>query len=74
MVSFEKCRAVLDFVGGKRVAKIDIQVSTVEELPHLGDVIGDYVLAAGSTAQIIQSDKPLYLTIDANGTWYPEQS
>ena len=31
-------------------------------------------IQAGSIAQIVQADSPTFVTLDANGTWYPEQS
>ena len=50
----------------------DIQVSTADELPALGGTIGVYVIEAGTIAQVIQDAK--FLTLDASGKWYPEQS
>lgn len=69
MVSFEKARVVLDF-DGKRIAKVDLQVSTVSELPSMGAMVGEYCVAAGSIAQVIQNGK--WYTMDATGTWYDE--
>lgn len=48
----------------------DMQVSTADELPTLGGTVGVYVIEAGTIAQVIQNAK--FLTLDANGTWYPE--
>ena len=44
------------------------------DLPTLGgDFCGTKVLP-GSIMQIVTADEPTYLTLDADGTWYPEQS
>lgn len=61
-------------VDGNCNAVLDLQVSTVAKLPDMGDTIGLYTIAPGSTAQIIQADSPTFVTLDDNGTWYPEQS
>lgn len=50
----------------------DIQVSTAEELPTLGGYVGVNAIEAGTIAQVIQDAN--FLTLDENGTWYPEQS
>jgi hypothetical protein len=69
MVRIEKER----FKDGNGNAVLDLQVSTVAELPDLGSTIGfNEKLGAGSIAQIIQTGD--FVTLDANGTWYPEQS
>jgi hypothetical protein len=69
MVRIEKER----FKDGNGNAVLDLQVSTVAELPYLGSTIGfNEKLGAGSIAQIIQTGD--FVTLDANGTWYPEQS
>lgn len=57
------------FNDGAGNAVVDIQVSTAEELPAKGDVIGYNVkIKAGSIAQVIQSGT--FYTLDDNGTWY----
>lgn len=53
---------------------VDMQVSTTAELPDLGENVEGIVIAAGSIAQIIQADSPTFVTLDDDGTWYPEQS
>jgi hypothetical protein len=69
MVRIEKER----FKDGNGNAVLDLQVSTVAELPYLGSTIGfNEKLGAGSIAQIIQTGD--FVTLDANGTWYPEPS
>lgn len=48
---------------------LDIQVSTVSELPALGNKLGSkLIVMAGSTAQVIQTGA--WYTLDENGTWY----
>lgn len=49
---------------------VDIQVSTVPELPDKGDVVSGCVIAAGSIAQIIQTGA--FVTLDDDGNWYDE--
>ena len=70
MVRIEKER----YVDGNYNAVLDLQVSTTAELPDMGDTIGLYTVAPGSIAQIVQADEPTFLTLDEDGTWYPEQS
>ncbi len=70
MVRIEKER----YVDGNYNAVLDLQVSTVAELPDMGDTIGLYTVAPGSIAQIVQADEPTFVTLDDDGTWYPEQS
>lgn len=69
MVRIEKERNV----DGNYNAVLDLQVSTTAELPDMGDTIGLYTVAPGSIAQIIQADLPTFVTLDNDGTWYPEQ-
>lgn len=70
MVRIEKER----YVDGNYNAVLDLQVSTTAELPDIGDTIGLYTVAPGSIAQIVQADSPTFVTLDDDGTWYPEQS
>ena len=72
MVRIEGIRDVTTTGNGVQIAVLDLQVSTVAELPDLGDMVESYKLQAGSIAQIIQSDT--MVTLDDDGTWYPEQS
>lgn len=59
---------------GVTIAVLDGQVSEATDLPTLGgDFCGAKVLP-GSVMQIVQADSPTFVTLDANGTWYPEQS
>lgn len=62
------------YENGVLVARLDLQVSTEEELPHLGDTVENYTVAAGTIAQIIQSDEPTFLTLDEDDDYYPTQS
>ena len=59
---------------GVTIAVLDGQVSEASELPTLGgDFCGAKVLP-GSMMQIVQADEVTFVTLDADGTWYPEQS
>ena len=52
-------------------AVLDLQVSTVAELPTLNDFLpgsNRYIVAAGSIAQVVQIGA--WYTLDANGSWY----
>lgn len=62
------------YENGALTARLDLQVSTRAELPHIGDTVEGYTVAAGTIAQIIQSDEPTFLTLDENDTYYPTQS
>lgn len=53
---------------GAICAKVDIQVSTADELPELGGEVGGMKIQAGTSAQIIKAGK--FGTIDEDGTWY----
>ena len=60
---------------GNLCAKLELQVSTSDDLPDIGEVVGGYKVQPGSFAQIIQANT--IVTLDDNttaGTWYPEQS
>lgn len=70
MIRVEKVR----YNDGLKNAVMDIQVSTAAELPSLNDVVCGLKIIAGSIAQIVQADSPTFVTLDADGTWYPEQS
>jgi hypothetical protein len=52
------------------LAVADIQVSTRDELPAEGEIVGDLILQPGSIAQIIQEGE--FVTMDADFAWYPE--
>ena len=65
MLRIEKVRAN----DGAGNAVLDIQVSTVAELPALDEELGmRLTVKAGSIAQVIQTGA--WYTLDANGTWY----
>lgn len=51
---------------------VDMQVSTAQDLPALNGNVEGIIIAAGSIAQIIQTGA--FVTLDDDGTWYPEQS
>lgn len=65
MLRIEKVR----FNDGAGNAVVDIQVSTAQELPAMGETIGySMKVKAGSIAQVIQSGA--FYTLDDDGTWY----
>lgn len=70
MIQIEKIR--IDVT--KDIKVVDMQVSTAAELPDKGENVGGIIIAPGSIAQIIQADSPTFVTLDDDGTWYPEQS
>lgn len=54
---------------GSGRAVLDLQVSTVAELPALNEELGVRMkVGAGSIAQVIQTGS--WYTLDENGTWY----
>ena len=54
---------------GSGRAVLDLQVSTVAELPALNEELGmRLIVGAGSIAQVIQTGE--WYTLDDNGTWY----
>lgn len=59
---------IVSYNSGKPSTKMILQVSTVDELPALGDIVEGALVAAGSYAILIQAGK--IATLDANGTWY----
>lgn len=64
-----------DAESGKTIAVLDLQVSTASDLPAIGDVVENYIIAAGSNAQIVRASTPTFVTLDGDdGNWYPEQS
>lgn len=70
MQRIENIRASWTDSTGVRHIVADLQVSTADELPTIGGYVGVNVIEAGTIAQVIQDDK--FLTLDANGTWYPQ--
>lgn len=74
-IRVEKPREVKGILNGKIIAVLDLQVSTAEDLPAIGDVVENYIIAAGSCAQIVRASSPTFVTLDGDdGNWYPEQS
>lgn len=64
----------LDAESGKTIAVLDLQVSTASDLPAIGDVVENYIIAAGSNAQIVRASTPTFVTLDGgDGNWYPLQ-
>jgi len=74
LVKFVRAWQLLGEMNGKMLAKLDLQVETADDLPSIGDEINEYIVAAGSNAQIIQSSEPTFVTLSETGTWFPEQS
>ena len=63
-----------DAESGKTIAVLDLQVSTASDLPAIGDVVENYIIAAGSNAQIVRASSPTFVTLDGgDGNWYPLQ-
>lgn len=46
-----------------------LQVSTRDDLPAIGTALQDGKVGAGTIAQVIQTDE--FVTLDANGSYYP---
>ena len=74
MVHIEKLNQISYTPDGEALAWYDLSVSTAAELPALNSVVFGAKIQAPSRAQIIQADEPTIVTLDENGTWYPEQS
>ena len=74
MVHIEKINQISYTPDGEALAWYDLSVSTAAELPALNSVVFGAKIQAPSRAQIIQADEPTIVTLDENGTWYPEQS
>lgn len=65
----------IDAETGKQVAVVDMQVATAADLPALGDAVGNFIIAGGSTAQIVEADTVTFVTLSGgSGEWYPPQS
>lgn len=67
-IRVEKPREIKGLLNGKIIAVLDLQVSTAEDLPAIGDVVENYIVAAGSIAQIIESGQ--WATLNDDGKWY----
>ena len=73
MLRVERTREdVYDPATGVHTCVLDLQVSEASDLPEKDGFIGNAKVAPGSIAQIIQSTT--FVTLDDDGTWYPEQS
>lgn len=70
-----KPREVQGYQDGKTIAVLDLQVATAADLPDLGDVVENYIVAAGSTAQIVETDETTFVTLSGDSEeWWPDQS
>jgi hypothetical protein len=68
MLTVENARQIIGYQSGRAVAKLNLQASTASDLPELGSVVEEYIVAAGSIAQIIRAAE--IRTLDSDGTWY----
>ena len=74
-VRVEKPREILGFQDGKTVAVLDLQVATAADLPELGAEAENYIVAAGSIAQIVEAEEPTWVTLSGDSEeWWPDQS
>lgn len=74
-VRVEKPREILGFQDGKTVAVLDLQVATAADLPEIGGVVENYIIAAGSIAQIVEAEEPTWVTLSGDSEeWWPDQS
>lgn len=65
----------IDHETGKIIAVVDMQVGTAADLPELGEVVENYVVAAGSIAQIVEAEEPTWVTLSGDSEeWWPDQS
>lgn len=65
----------IDAETGKQVAVVDMQVATAADLPALGDAVGNFIVAGGSNAQIVEAKTLTFVTLSGgSGEWYPPQS
>lgn len=70
-----KPREVQGYQDGKTIAVLDLQVATAADLPELGGEVENYIVAAGSIAQIVEADEPTYVTLSGDSEeWWPDQS
>ena len=70
-----KPREVQGYQDGKTIAVLDLQVATAADLPELGGVVENYIVAAGSIAQIVEADELTYVTLSGDSEeWWPDQS
>ena len=70
-----KPREVQGYQDGKTIAVLDLQVGTAADLPELGGVVENYIVAAGTIAQIVEADEPTYVTLSGDSEeWWPDQS
>lgn len=63
----------IDHETGKIIAVVDMQVGTAADLPELGEEVENYIVAAGSIAQIVEADTFVTLSGDSE-EWWPDQS
>lgn len=74
-IRVEKPREVKGFLNGKIIAVLDLQVATAADLPEIGSEVENYIVAAGSVAQIVEADELTFVTLSGGSeTWWPDQS
>lgn len=70
-----KPREVQGYQDGKTIAVLDLQVATAADLPELGGVVENYIVAAGTIAQIVEADEVTFVTLSGDSEeWWPDQS
>ena len=60
----------IDAETGKQVAVVDMQVATAADLPALGDAVGNFIIAGGSTAQIVEADTVTFVTLSGTAVMF----
>lgn len=55
---------------GNKTARLDIQVSTKDELPALGELFCNFFIQAGSHAEVTQTGEWLVLDGEDGGAWF----
>lgn len=68
MVSIEKIRKVYAVAKGVQQAKVDLNVSTVAELPEMYAVVDGIRVLPNSIANITQTGE--WYKLDNDGNWY----
>lgn len=68
MVRVERVRHITPGANGIHLAVLDLQVSTVAELPALNSIVDGMKVQKGTIAEVVQTGD--YPTLDADGKWY----
>lgn len=67
-VSIRKIEKTYAVSGGYQQVLADLDVSTIEELPHIGDIVDSCAIMANSIADVTQIGK--FVKLDTNDKWY----